>query len=562
MRRFATAIGPWALLGSAVLLAAQSARSTSEAKATPGMGVIARGAKSAPVLPKILAGEIPATIDAEETFRDPAGEISTYRTTGATVSAQNGFFSNAITTNGRTCFTCHQPENDWEISPPQIQAQLMRTRGRSALFQPVDAADCPNIAGATAPFSDPSFVAARSQLLKRGNFRISLNAPNPLGPNDDSYVTFGGNTNPEWVLTVEYDPFNCELDAQYGLPANLLSVYRRPLPATNVAFLGQDGTTPDKFDIMWDAREPDLRTQFINATLFHGQTNVEPSASLVTQGVEFQSRMFTAQTLDFWAGDLTGAGLDGALGGPTNLYNWRQSVSPLCVTQPDGLVCAGIKEKMLTDDGTRVNRASELYTAFATSSDRSSSRRAQRESIARGESLFSTRVFTIANVAGLNDIKGSTDGEPGTCSTCHSNKNVGNDTANDPKRLGIMDNSSNVLPPTPDFPLFAFYCPTDSIPFFSNPVTSSHCPGSTATFDATCDEFITTDPGKGLITGHCKDLGKMKVPVLRGAAARAPYFHGGNAATLLDVVNFYDARFSIGLSEQEKSDLVNYLNAL
>lgn len=123
-----------------------------------------------------------------------------------------------------------------------------------------------------------------------------------------------------------------------------------------------------------------------------------------------------------------------------------------------------------------------------------------------------------------------------------------------------MDNSTgvNVMPATPDFPRFAFYCPTGSMHFFSNPVTSSNCPGG----GGTCDKFITTDPGKGLITGKCDDLGRMKVPILRGLAARAPYFHGGNAATLMDLVNFYDQRFDIRLTYQEKADLINYLNSL
>ena len=44
--------------------------------------------------------------------------------------------------------------------------------------------------------------------------------------------------------------------------------------------------------------------------------------------------------------------------------------------------------------------------------------------------------------------------------------------------------------------------------------------------------------------------------------ARAPYFHDGSAATLADVVNFYDTRFRIGLSTQDKQDLVNFLSAL
>ena len=45
-------------------------------------------------------------------------------------------------------------------------------------------------------------------------------------------------------------------------------------------------------------------------------------------------------------------------------------------------------------------------------------------------------------------------------------------------------------------------------------------------------------------------------------AARAPYFHNGSAATLMDVVNFYTQRFSIKFTEQEKKDLVNFLKTL
>jgi cytochrome c peroxidase len=109
------------------------------------------------------------------------------------------------------------------------------------------------------------------------------------------------------------------------------------------------------------------------------------------------------------------------------------------------------------------------------------------------------------------------------------------------------------LPPTPDLPLFGFLCPQGSIPFFSNPVTIK---------GTTYDRFETTDPGTGLITGKCADLGKFKVPILRGLASRAPFFHGGNASSLQDVVNFYDQRFSIGLTPQQKTDLVNFLNTL
>ena len=66
----------------------------------------------------------------------------------------------------------------------------------------------------------------------------------------------------------------------------------------------------------------------------------------------------------------------------------------------------------------------------------------------------------------------------------------------------------------------------------------------------------------GLISGKCSDLGVFKVPRLRGLAARAPYFHGGNAATLREVVEFYNSRFNIGLSAQDTQDLVNFLGTL
>ena len=72
----------------------------------------------------------------------------------------------------------------------------------------------------------------------------------------------------------------------------------------------------------------------------------------------------------------------------------------------------------------------------------------------------------------------------------------------------------------------------------------------------------TTDPARALITGKWADIGKVKGPVLRGLAARAPYFHNGMAASLDAAVDFYDTRFNIGFTAQEKRDLVAFLNAL
>jgi len=65
-----------------------------------------------------------------------------------------------------------------------------------------------------------------------------------------------------------------------------------------------------------------------------------------------------------------------------------------------------------------------------------------------------------------------------------------------------------------------------------------------------------------MISGNCADIGKVKGPILRGLAARAPYFHNGSAPTLEVVVEFYDQRFGIGLTAQQKSDLAAFLRSL
>lgn len=71
-----------------------------------------------------------------------------------------------------------------------------------------------------------------------------------------------------------------------------------------------------------------------------------------------------------------------------------------------------------------------------------------------------------------------------------------------------------------------------------------------------------TDAGAGNITGRWEDLGSFKTPTLRGLAARAPYFHNGIAATLEDVVRHYEKHFGFIFTDEERADLVAFLNAL
>ncbi|HET9791670.1 MAG TPA: hypothetical protein VFR08_10240, partial [Candidatus Angelobacter sp.] len=162
-------------------------------------------------------------------------------------------------------------------------------------------------------------------------------------------------------------------------------------------------------------------------------------------------------------------------------------------------------------------------------------RNAARASIARGEQLFNTFPIPIFGVGGLNGPFDKSQAViPGTCGTCHDSPNAGDHSVVAPLNIGLTDASRR----TPDQPLF------------------------TLTNKTTGQVVQTTDPGRAMVSGRWIDIGKFKGPILRGLAARAPYFHNGSAATLLDAVNFYDTRFDLHFTPQQKSDLVAFLSTL
>jgi cytochrome c peroxidase len=97
---------------------------------------------------------------------------------------------------------------------------------------------------------------------------------------------------------------------------------------------------------------------------------------------------------------------------------------------------------------------------------------------------------------------------------------------------------------------------------YANPTYMADMPLYTLRNKATGELQKTTDPGRGLITGKWSDIGRFKVPTLRGLAARAPYFHNGMATELGNVLDFYDRRFQIGLNNRERLDLILFLRTL
>ena len=182
------------------------------------------------------------------------------------------------------------------------------------------------------------------------------------------------------------------------------------------------------------------------------------------------------------------------------------------------------------DDPYGYATATELSLLASTGADQYT---AAREAIARGQEIFNTRAFTITDVRGLNDALGMPV-LPGTCTTCHDTPNVGNHSTSLPLDLGLTTAAAR----TPDMPLYTFRNKT------------------------TGEVVQTTDPGRALITGKWQHMSTFKGPILRGLAARAPYFHNAFAPTLADVVEFYNGRFTIGLSMRDKADLIAFLKTL
>ncbi len=423
------------------------------------------------------AGQLPPSADA-------SGQIQTISSNG-TVNFSNDFFAN-LGTNQRVCFSCHQPSDGWTVTPSHLQARFNSTGGTDPIFRSVDGSNCPT--------DDVSTVSARQAaytlLLNKGLIRVARPIP----------------ANADFTLSGVNDPYGCAT-------AGNLSLYRRPLPATNLNF---------ESTIMWDAREnvaatifDDLKSQARDATLSHAQAAGSPTDAQLTQIVNFETALVTAQSSDSAAGPLNALG---GQGGPAALA--KQAFTP------------GAND-FLTQPGSFNPVVFTLYQAWAASPG-TDGFAPGRAAVARGETLFNTRPFDISNVRGFNDVLNQ-GVVKGTCSTCHSTPNIGDSPGNHVMNIGTADSFRNTT--TLPLPIYTFQCNG----------------GGSAQ---------VTDPGFALTSGVCLDIAKFKVAGLRGLAARAPYFHNGMAPGLSDVVTFYNQRFAINLTAQEQADLVAFLSAL
>ncbi|MES1257863.1 MAG: hypothetical protein ABUS51_05520, partial [Acidobacteriota bacterium] len=138
-------------------------------------------------------------------FANSSGIAETYNTNGNGQIDTGGPFFQSLGTNGRSCFSCHRPDQGWTISADSTKLLFLLTAGTDPLFRLVDGANCDhNI--------DTSTLGARTKayslLTSRGLIRVALPVP-------------GG---AEFKVVSVHNPYGCSDTAT-------LSTYRRPLPA-------------------------------------------------------------------------------------------------------------------------------------------------------------------------------------------------------------------------------------------------------------------------------------------------------------------------------------------
>ena len=466
-------------------------------------------------------------------FTNSGGASETYSTVGGGIDVTGPFFQ-SLGTNGRSCGSCHQPSDGMSIAAASVEQRFAQTQGLDPVFRTVDGSNCNHGVDVS---SVAGRYAAYSLLRTRGLIRIAIAVP----------------ANAKYRVVSVSNPYGCN-------ESDVISMYRRPLPATNLRFLsavmfdGREsspltGTTKIVYSNYPNSLVNDLAHQSVDATTGHAQGDgSRPTSAEQEKIVNFEMALTTAQIM----GNLTGR-LDsrGATGGPVPLttqpffITQNSSVNPLVpgLEQPGGLVTPG--------DGQFTPAIFNAFDAWATMPSDS-----PRAAVARGQQIFNSKAINITGVAGINDdvaagglVSGGIPSLTGTCGTCHDTPNVGNHSFPTPLNIGTGDpsasNSSVNLGG-----LDVSYLPTITVCKLD------------ATGAPTSNCKTTTDLGQALIDGNFDHVGKIKGPILRGLSARAPYFHNGSAQTLLDAVRFYEDRFGLVLTTQEESDLVAFLSSL
>lgn len=460
------------------------------------------------------------TFPAQADYPNETGILRVLLTGGPMATAGHPFFT-PMGPGGRACVTCHQPADGMSLSAATARTRWAATNGRDPLFAAIDGSNCPTL--------PQGQRASHSLLLDHGLIRIQRSWP----PRDPA----GRPIRPDFTIEVVRDPNGCNSGSVYGPRARTpnISVYRRPRPAANLKYLLAVGFAydpkqgmplpldpetgrPMSGNLMADGRAGTLNSQMRDAAETHLQFLQRMDAAQMARIVDFEMRVFAAQQSDRDGGALDAGG---AGGGPALLAS----------SEPGQL--GSIGRAVWSEFGAweRIPADARLTPA----------QRRFRESAARGARIFRERTFLITDSAGINSPIGFGNPVRNSCVFCHNMSQMGNDVA--PGQVDLGTTTQPFADPAPHLPLFRIRCLGAPHPHYGRVI-------------------LTHDPGYALTTGRCADVGKITLQSMRGLAGRAPYFANGSARDLRAVVDYYDRRYRIGYTEQEKQDLVNLMRAL
>lgn len=451
---------------------------------------------------------------AQLTYPNADGELGLVLTGGAMPTRGHPFFE-PLGPDGRACVTCHQPADSMSLSVASVQERWIATKGRDPLFAAYDGSNCPGL-----PQGER---ASHSLLLDHGLIRVERAWP--VAGTDMS-------------VEVVRDPTRCN-SGEYGPEKGKISVYRRPRPVANMKYLLAMGFAydpkagmplpldpetgqPVSGNLMADGRALTLKIQMEDAAATHLRMVRHLTPQQIAQITDFEMRIYSAQVKG--PHGMLNAG--GAKGGPQTLADSIPGQLGSISNQPNSV-------------------SGPVWSEFAAweKDDPAlpEAERAFRKSVARGARVFREKMFLISDSAGINSPVGFGNPVRNSCVFCHNMTQMGNDVA-----PGQVDLGTTTLPfadPQPDLPLFRITCRGKPHPHYGRTI-------------------LTHDPGYALTTGKCADVGKITLQSNRGLAARAPYFSNGMAKDLRGIIDYYDRRYSIGYTEQDKQDLVNLMRAL
>ena len=363
----------------------------------------------------------PRLIPKFKTDQDPSGAVATMQPNGPTLTAKNAFSQISGLTGAPA-----SPVISRKTGGPSARDHVhdrFHADANEALFGLVDGATCPSDDVSTPHAKRKAY----SLLLDKGLIRIGLPMP--------ATAQFQ-------ILNVS-DPYGCNTNPVTGLTsstARTVTVYRRPLPATNLGFLEHD-------HVGWARARPVQPS---------GRCDADPCPSRRQPQARPRNGRSWPSKVARGPIPLRCAKIFPQVPGssPHRSSTIKPSTWPLTARMAAGNSFSTLANFFIgINDPLGSNPTGApftpdvfgLYDAWS-SLGGDSPKAAAREAIARGEQVFNTTKINITGVAGLNDVL-KQPSIAGFCGTCHDTPFAGDHSVKAPLNIGIANASATALPP-------------------------------------------------------------------------------------------------------------------